>query len=136
ERMNQTIERQLRKFLSDKKKRWIDYIPQIQRSYRETVHAVTKKTPYELMFGRKPNSEHLQVPSLEEITPTEEEAIKHLQNISHTNLEIVERLTSNASKMIENAAKKGNVKLPEVGDLVHIIRYLDPKKRKSDKLAS
>lgn len=57
ERFNQTLQVQLGKTLTERKsKRWVDELPKITRSYNNTVHEVTNRTPFEALHGWKPST--------------------------------------------------------------------------------
>ena len=53
ERMNQTIIRMIGKLAEDKKARWSEHLPELLSAYNGTRSAVTRYSPYYLLFGRK-----------------------------------------------------------------------------------
>ena len=55
EKFNFTFVNTLRKFTEDDQITWIQWIPFILLAYRSRIHSITKKSPYELVFGRKIN---------------------------------------------------------------------------------
>jgi hypothetical protein len=55
ERFNQTIEKELGKYLTEKKiRRWMEALPMVTRSYNLTVHQTTKTTPFKALHGWQP----------------------------------------------------------------------------------
>lgn len=55
ERFNQTIERELGKYLTNKEvKRWVDALPIITKSYNMTYHSSIKAIPFEAFYNWKP----------------------------------------------------------------------------------
>jgi hypothetical protein len=54
ERFNKTIEEMLSKYVSHHQRDWDQWLPILLLAYRSSVHASTKHTPYQLMFGHDP----------------------------------------------------------------------------------
>ena len=54
ERMNQTIICMIGKLEEDKKACWSEHLPELLLAYNTTCSAVTKYSPYYLLFGRRP----------------------------------------------------------------------------------
>ena len=54
ERMNQTIIRMIGKLEEDKKACWSEHLPELLMAYNATHSAVTRYSPYYLLFGRRP----------------------------------------------------------------------------------
>ena len=54
ERMNQTIIRMISKLEEDKKACWSEHLPELLMAYNATCSAVTRYSPYYLLFGRRP----------------------------------------------------------------------------------
>uniref|UniRef100_A0A2N9I1L0 Reverse transcriptase n=1 Tax=Fagus sylvatica TaxID=28930 RepID=A0A2N9I1L0_FAGSY len=52
--VNRTLEMYLRCFTSSRPKEWARWIPWAQFCYNSSVHSSTKKTPFEVVYGRKP----------------------------------------------------------------------------------
>lgn len=50
--VNRTVEMYLRCFISSKPKEWVIWLPWSQYCYNTSVHAATKRTPYEILFGK------------------------------------------------------------------------------------
>ena len=53
ERMNQTITKQLLKYINDQENDWDEHLGEFLFSYRTSVHASTRYTPFYIMFGRE-----------------------------------------------------------------------------------
>ena len=53
ERMNQTITKQLLKYINDQENDWDEHLEEFLFSYRTSVHASTRYTPFYIMFGRE-----------------------------------------------------------------------------------
>ena len=54
ERMNQTIIHMIGKLEEDKKACWSEHLPELLMAYNSTCSAVTRYSPYYLLFGRRP----------------------------------------------------------------------------------
>ena len=54
EHMNQTIIRMIGKLEEDKKACWSEHLPELLLAYNATCSAVTRYSPYYLLFGRRP----------------------------------------------------------------------------------
>nr|GEU58580.1 hypothetical protein [Tanacetum cinerariifolium] len=52
--MNRILEQYLRCFVSDKPKKWIDWLPWAEYSYNTSVHTSTKFSLFEVVYGRLP----------------------------------------------------------------------------------
>ena len=53
ERMNQTVAKQLVKYINEQETDWDEHLEEFLFSYRASVHASTRCTPFYLMFGRE-----------------------------------------------------------------------------------
>ena len=56
ERMNQTIICMISKLEEDKKACWSEHLPELLMAYNATCSAVTRYSPYYLLFGRRPRT--------------------------------------------------------------------------------
>src|SRR4051794_11538846 len=54
ERFNKTLAEMLSKYVDIKQKDWDTYIPYVLFTYRTTIQASTKHTPFYLLYGRSP----------------------------------------------------------------------------------
>ena len=54
EHMNQTIIRMIGKLEEDRKACWSEHLPELLMAYNATCSAVTRYSPYYLLFGRRP----------------------------------------------------------------------------------
>nr|GEY39600.1 peroxidase 64 [Tanacetum cinerariifolium] len=52
--VNRILEQYLRCFVSDKPKKWVDWLPWAEYSYNTSVHTSTKFSPFEAVYGRLP----------------------------------------------------------------------------------
>ena len=61
ERINQEIETFLQYYVNYQKDNWIDQLATAEFQYNDKKHAVTRRTPFELNFGRHPQKDDLVV---------------------------------------------------------------------------
>lgn len=54
--VNRTIEMYLRCFTSSNPKKWVSWFPWVEFCYNTSVHSATKRTPFEIVYGRAPPS--------------------------------------------------------------------------------
>jgi len=52
--VNRTLEMYLRCFICDKPTEWVQWLPWVEYTYNTSWHSSTKKTPFELVYGRPP----------------------------------------------------------------------------------
>ena len=54
ERFNRTMNDMLSQYVSSKEKDWDTWLPSVLFAYRSAVHASTGKSPFEMIYGRRP----------------------------------------------------------------------------------
>ena len=54
ERFNRTLEGMLRCFIQENLSDWDEYLDPLAFAYNTAVHATTRVTPFEMVYGRKP----------------------------------------------------------------------------------
>ena len=54
ERFNRTMNEMLSQYVSQNEKDWDIWLPSVLFAYRSAVHASTGKTPFEMLYGRRP----------------------------------------------------------------------------------
>lgn len=83
ERFNHTLHDLLHTLPKDKNKKWPQFLPQLLFAYNTTAHRSTGYSPYELMFGQKPNlpvDDLLGIEGEEEVADTAQEWVKSHQD--------------------------------------------------------
>ena len=109
ERLNQTVTKSLVKYINADQNDWDENLESVLFSYRTSVHATTKYTPFFLMYGREAvlpiqlqtDNDHILVT----ITDTESEAQKYATQLDMTHTEAFMKVASN----IQNAQTKQKV---------------------------
>ncbi|KAK3099708.1 hypothetical protein FSP39_008357 [Pinctada imbricata] len=84
EKFNHTIQNMLHK-TCDTKDEWDEHLDEVTFAYRNVVQKSTKKTPFEVMFGRLPTEEDAVV------SPTvvsEDETMRTIENLKHVRHDI------------------------------------------------
>lgn len=120
ERYNRTILAALGAMNHDKPNGlWDEHLPNIQLGINTTVHATTKKTPAELLFGRNLTnpSEGLLSDIINEVTPDIEE---NLDDMRASAGELI-KTQQNKDKTRYDRYRKMGIRFKE-GDLVRVIR--------------
>lgn len=56
ERVNRSILSIISKLSAEEPSKWFKYVPRVQRALNSHIHATTKSSPFELMFGTKINT--------------------------------------------------------------------------------
>lgn len=84
--VNRTLEMYLRCFTSQKPNEWVKWIPWAEYCYNTSVHSATKKTPYEVVYGKPVPTLLSYVPGTSSIEAVDQELrtrdliIKELRN--------------------------------------------------------
>ena len=52
--VNRTLEMYLRCFTSSRPKEWVKWVPWVEYCYNTSTHSSTRKTPFEIVYGRAP----------------------------------------------------------------------------------
>ena len=82
ERFNRTLESMLACFTNEEQNDWDQWLQQLKFAYVTSVHSTTGLTPFEVLYGRKPNLPvDLLCPSIKSphLDITEEEYVGRLQ---------------------------------------------------------
>nr|GFC34936.1 Ty3/gypsy retrotransposon protein [Tanacetum cinerariifolium] len=74
--VNRILEQYLQCFVSDKPKKWVDWLPWAEYSYNTSVHTSTKFSPFEVVYGRLPPKLVPYIPG----TPSVQEVDEYLQD--------------------------------------------------------
>lgn len=128
ERWNQTLKIELTKLMEQSNTtNWVQFLPQVCASYAMTPHTVTRVTPFELFFGRKPR----RIVALDSATVsadiehyTEEQyqtaILKTAEKMEQVRQVVEDRIVKNGETMKKQKAKK-TIKSFKVGArvLVH-----------------
>lgn len=102
ERFNRTMHDLLRTLPADKKRRWPQHLPKLLFAYNTTVHQSTGFSPYELMFGRKP-----QLPIDALLGTTEDELVEgSVGEWMRDQQEFLHFAYASAEKQLQHAAAK------------------------------
>ena len=109
ERMNQTVTKSLLKYINADQNDWDEHLESVLFSYRTSVHATTKYTPFFLMYGREAILPiQLQTGNVDNghtlvaITDIESEAQKYATQLDMIRTETFTKVASN----VENAQTK------------------------------
>ena len=54
ERFNRTYLEMVRSLINENQDDWDEVVPKVCFTYRTATHATTKKTPFEMLYGRRP----------------------------------------------------------------------------------
>src|SRR6266480_215588 len=140
ERFNRTLCESLAKVI-ERENQWDEYIDSVLFAYRTTKHNTTKKTPFELVYGRKAklpidNHEEERIIKQDIYQISKEENLKRMYEIINSTHEREEALT-NITKSQEKQKERFNSNLKEtvfeIGDKV-LLKDSSKEKRWSGKL--
>ena len=110
ERFNQTLQRQLLKYVDEKQNTWDLYIESVLFSYRVSVQDSTKQTPFYLVYGRQARLPvDLQIKSIKnyfENKPTIDDSLKNRENLLENVIELRKNALQNIQKAQERQKKK------------------------------
>lgn len=71
--VNRTVEMYLRCFTSHNQKEWVRWIPWAAYCYNTSIHASTKKTPYQIVYGKPPPNLLSYVPGTTQVEAVDQE---------------------------------------------------------------
>lgn len=135
ERFNQTLIRQLKKMVCEKKNDWDKFINAVLYEYRTREHSSTKISPFEILFGIPPlfdfDIKNFTYKSLKSNIQNEEDIVQN--NREKIYYKVKEKILKSAEKMKNKNDKKIQYNF-KVRDEVYI-QNLKTKSRKEDKLA-
>jgi len=140
ERFNRTLCESLAKVIEEENQ-WDEHIEEVLFAYRTTKHNTTKKTPFELVYGRKAklpidNHEEERIIKQDIYQISKEENLKRMYEIINSTHEREEALT-NITKSQEKQKERFNSNLKEtvfeIGDKV-LLKDSSKEKRWSGKL--
>jgi len=122
ERFNRTLLSMLGTLEEDQKRDWKKYVNSLVYAYNCTPHEATRVSPYELMFGRKPN---LPIDTMfekakdESTNKSTQEYIEDLQERMATTHDIIQKHTNKSKdKQKQYYDKKAKIVKISVGDRV------------------
>ena len=114
ERFNQTLQRQLLKYVDEKQNTWDLYIESVLFSYRVSVQDSTKQIPFYLVYGRQARLPvDLQVKSIKndfENKPTIDDSLKDRESLLENVIEMRKNALQNIQKAQECQKKAYDVK--------------------------
>lgn len=123
ERFNQTFVQCIKKHAEDQPERWNEWIPYVIFSYVTKCHSSSGHTPYELLFGRKPNNfsaaeRDILIDDTIALELRQEQLKNYVESILPVALKHIE---ASQSKQRKSKNKKSNVIDPlEIGTQVYL----------------
>ncbi|KAI5316983.1 hypothetical protein L3X38_036690 [Prunus dulcis] len=114
--VNRTVEMYLRCFTSHNQKEWVRWIPWAAYCYNTSIHASTKKTPYEIVYGKPPPNLLSYVPGTTQVEAVDQELRSREQVLK----DLREHLLVAQERMKKFYDAKRIDKSFEVGDFVYL----------------
>lgn len=114
--VNKTVEMYLRCFSSYRPKEWVQWIPWAAYCYNTNLHSSTKRTPYEIVYGKPPPTLLTYVPSTTQVEAVDMELRSREQVLK----ELRERLLAAQDCMKRFYDAKHADRSFEVGDYVYL----------------
>ncbi|KAL6578234.1 hypothetical protein OROMI_010562 [Orobanche minor] len=134
--INRCLEAYLRCFAVDQPRTWSTWIPWAEFWYNSTFHSSTGKSPFEVVYGRKP-------PTILQFVPGEvrvQSVLMELQDRNEALKQLKQHLSQSQARMKENADKKRRDVQFQVGEWVYVklkpYRQMSVVRRVHQKLAA
>jgi transposase InsO family protein len=131
ERLNQTVEIYLRKYLDDQQDDWVVYLPTAQFAYNSSNHTTTGISPHFATYGRHPTAYH-QEREAKHISQAASIAVGQLKGLHDSLKNDIQTAHEVAAKYYDNS----HLERPrfQEGDMVYINRKNIKTTRPSNKL--
>lgn len=114
--VNRTLEMYLRCFTSSKPKQWMKWISWAEYCYNTSIHSVTGKSPFEVVYGRPPPTLLTYIPGTAKVAAVE----KELGDRDVMLRELKKRIQQAQSRMKQIYDLKHQEREFAIGDLVYL----------------
>lgn len=114
--VNRTLEMYLRCFTGHRPKEWARWIPWAEYCYNTSIHSATKKSPYEVLYGREPPNLLSYVPGTTKLEAVE----KELQDRDQVLEELKDQLKEAQARMKQQYDTRHTAREFNVGDQVFL----------------